>query len=149
MDERPVRPVRILMVEDDEADVLLAVESLKQSKIRNDIEVVGTGEEAMRYLRGEGEHAGRPQPDLILLDINLPGMSGLEVLERIKDEDAARTIPVVMLTTSGEDADILRSYREHAAAYVQKPIGIEGFAKLVAALEDFWFQVVRLPPTGD
>lgn len=146
-ERRPTRPVRILMVEDGAADVRLTLESLKQSKLRNDVNVVETGEEALAYLRGEGEHADRPWPDLILLDINLPGLDGIEVLEKIKtDGGAAATIPVVMLTTSDEDADIVRSYEQHAAAYVQKPIGISEFSQVVNAIERFWFEVVLLPP---
>lgn len=146
-DRRRTRPARILMVEDDPADVRLTRASLEQSKVRNDVTVVGTGEAALAYLRGEGEHEGRPQPDLILLDINLPGLDGIEVLEQIKDEPGSvATIPVVMLTTSGEDADILSSYEHHAAAYVQKPLGIKGFAQVVKAIEQFWFEVVLLPP---
>lgn len=144
-DQRRARPVRIFMVEDDPADARLTLESLQQSKLRNDVTVIETGEQALTYLRGEGEHTGRPKPDLILLDINLPGMDGVEVLEQIKADDAIDAIPVVMLTTSDQDADILRSYKAHAAAYVQKPLGIDEFAKVVNAIEQFWFEVVLLP----
>lgn len=142
---RRTRPARILMVEDDPADARLTLESLQQSKLRNEVTVVDSGEQALAYLRGEGEHAGRTKPDLILLDINLPGMDGVEVLETIKTDDDITAIPVVMLTTSDQDADILRSYKAHASAYVQKPLGIDGFAKVVDAIEQFWFEVVLLP----
>lgn len=145
-DRRRTRPARILMVEDDPADARLTLESLQQSKLRNEVTVVESGEQALAYLRGDGEHAGRSQPDLILLDINLPGMDGVEVLEAIKTDDDITAIPVVMLTTSDQDADILRSYKAHASAYVQKPLGIDGFAKVVDAIEQFWFEVVLLPP---
>lgn len=137
------------MVEDDPADARLTLESLQQSKLRNDVTVIENGEQALAYLRREGEHAGRPQPDLILLDINLPGMSGVEVLENIKADERIGTVPVVMLTTSDQDADILRSYQAHAAAYVQKPLGIDEFAKVVNAIEQFWFEVVLLPPDSN
>ncbi len=147
-EHRPTRPVRILMVEDDPADARLTLESLRDSHLRNDVTVAGTGEEALARLRDEtGEATLRP--DLILLDINLPGRSGLEVLEELKSDAALTTIPVVMLTTSDEEADIVASYQQHAAAYVQKPMGLDGFTKIVDAIEQFWFEVVLLPPRED
>lgn len=146
MAERRTRPARVLLVEDDPVDARLTLESIRQSKLHNEVTVVGNGEQALAHLRGEGEHAGRRRPDLVLLDINLPGMNGIEVLERIKADPAIATVPVVMLTTSDEDQDILRSYQLHAAAYVRKPLGLEEFAKMVDSIERFWFEVVLLPP---
>lgn len=143
------RPARILMIEDDPDDARLTLESLKGSKLRNDVTVVPSGDAALRRLRGEGDEDPLPRPDLILLDINLPGLSGIEVLEQLKGDPDLATVPVVMLTTSGEEADILSSYRRHAAAYVQKPLSIEGFAQVVSAIEQFWFEVVLFAPGRD
>ncbi len=140
-----VRAAEILLVEDNPGDARLTLEALADSKIRNTVHHVGDGAAALAVLRREGEHAAAPRPDLILLDLNLPGLDGREVLGAIKSDPALRSIPVVVLTTSQAEADICRSYELQANSYVVKPIDFEQFVKVVTAIEDFWFQIVRLP----
>ena len=139
-------PVDILLVEDDPGDVLMTKEALADAKMANELFVVSNGEEALAFLFQEGEYADAPRPGLILLDLNLPRVDGREVLARIKDDEVLRRIPVVVLTTSEAEEDILRSYDLHANAYVTKPVDFEAFVKVVRQVDDFYINVVRLPP---
>lgn len=140
-----VQAAQILLVEDDPGDVELTQYMIKKAKIFVNLHVVTDGLEAMAFLRREGKFAGATRPDLILLDLNLPGMDGREVLAEVKADPALKSIPVVVLTTSQSDEDVLKSYCLGANCFVTKPVGLDQFAKLVAALEDFWFTIVRLP----
>ncbi|MBI5827918.1 MAG: response regulator [Deltaproteobacteria bacterium] len=140
------RLIEILMVEDNPADVRLTVEAFKDAKVLNHLNVVHDGEEALAYLRRNGKYAGVPRPDLVLLDLNLPKMDGREVLEEIKKDADLKRIPVVVLTTSNDERDILKAYDLHVNAYVTKPVALDQFVKIVEAVDDFWFSVVKLPP---
>jgi chemotaxis family two-component system response regulator Rcp1 len=140
------RPVEILLVEDNPGDVRLAEEALNDAKMANNLNVVSDGVDALDYLRRQGKHSDVPRPDLILLDLNLPRKDGREVLEEVKADPDLRTIPVVVLTTSDAEADIVRSYELHANAYVRKPVDFDAFIEVVRTIEDFWFSVVKLPP---
>jgi len=140
------RLIEILMVEDNPADVRLTREAFKDAKVLNNLNVVEDGEEAMAYLRREGGYAEKPRPDLILLDLNLPKKDGREVLDEIKKDQDLKRIPVVVLTTSDNEKDILKAYDLHVNAYVTKPVALEQFIKIVEAIEDFWLSVVKLPP---
>ena len=142
---QPERQVEILLVEDDPGDVLMTREAFADYKLRNQLHVVDDGAEAMAFLRQEGEYAGRPRPDLVLLDLNLPRMDGREVLEAIKSDPELASIPVVVLTTSEAEDDVLRSYSLHANAYVTKPVDFERFIEVVRQIDDFFVTVVRLP----
>ena len=137
--------IEILLVEDDPGDVLMTREALEQSKLVHDIQVVDNGEQALEFLRREGTYRDARRPDLILLDLNLPRLSGSEVLGVIKDDPDLRTIPVVVLTTSDAEEDVLRSYQLHANAYVTKPVDFDSFVKVVRQVDDFFLSVVRLP----
>lgn len=139
------RPIEILLVEDDAGDVLMTREALDEGKIANHLEVVSDGVEAMSYLRAEGEYVDRPRPDLVLLDLNLPRKGGLEVLEELKGDPILRRIPVVVLTTSDAERDILTSYDLHANAYIQKPVDFDQFVSVVRQIDEFFVTVVRLP----
>ncbi|MEV5826643.1 response regulator [Spirillospora sp. NPDC052242] len=139
------RPIEVLLVEDDPGDVLLTTEAFEHNKVQNFLHVVEDGEKAMAFLRREGEYADKPRPDLILLDLNLPRKDGREVLSEIKDDEELRSIPVVVLTTSEADEDILRSYHLHANAYVTKPVDFERFVSVVRRIDDFFVSVVKLP----
>lgn len=141
-----MKPARILMVEDNEGDVLLTRLALKDSKILVELDVVEDGVEAIDYLRHTGKHAGALRPDLILLDLNLPRMDGREVLAEVKSDPALRRIPVVILSGSAAEEDLVRAYDLHANCYVVKPVGAEEFAKIVKAIPTFWLSVVALPP---
>ncbi len=138
-------PVEILLVEDNPGDVRLTQEALREAKVRNNLHVVGDGEKALAFLRREGEFHDAPTPDIILLDLNLPKKHGQEVLSEIKSDPVLRRIPVVVLTTSKAEEDILRSYDLHANCYVTKPVDFEQFIKVVRSIEEFWFTVVKLP----
>jgi two-component system, chemotaxis family, response regulator Rcp1 len=140
------RPVEILLVEDNPGDVRLTVEALREGKVRNHLSVVGDGVEALAYLRREGAHAEAPRPDLILLDLNLPKVNGLEVLAAIKGDDNLRRIPVVVLTTSKAEEDVVRTYDLHANCFISKPVDLERFIQVVKTIDSFWLQVVKLPP---
>jgi chemotaxis family two-component system response regulator Rcp1 len=140
------RPVEILLVEDNPGDVRLTREALKEGKVRNNLHVAPDGVEALRFLRREGEYAQAVRPDLILLDLNLPKKDGREVLEEIKADPALKSIPVVILTSSSAEQDILRSYRLHANCYVTKPVDLDEFITVVRSIENFWFTIVKLPP---
>jgi chemotaxis family two-component system response regulator Rcp1 len=137
--------VEILLVEDNPGDVRLTIEALKESKVCNNLNVVSDGVEAITYLRREGQYANAPRPDLILLDLNLPGKDGREVLSEIKGDDDLKCIPVVVLTTSAAEQDILRTYRLHANCYITKPVDLEQFIMIVQNIQDFWFSIVKLP----
>ena len=137
--------ISVLLVEDDPGDVVLIREAFAHNKVYNSLNVVADGEQALRYVRGEGEFAGAPRPDLILLDLNLPRKDGREVLGEIKGDPELRTIPVVVLTTSEAEEDIVRSYDLHANAYVTKPVDFDRFVEVVRQIDDFWVSVVKLP----
>jgi chemotaxis family two-component system response regulator Rcp1 len=140
------RAVEILLVEDNAGDVRLAREGLRECKLLNNLSVATDGMKAMAFLRREGEHAHAPRPDLIMLDLNLPRKDGREVLKEIKEDEELKSIPVVILTTSKAEEDIVKSYSLHANCYVTKPLAIEQFIKVVQAIESFWFTIVKLPP---
>ncbi len=139
------RQVEVLLVEDDPGDVLMTREAFEDYKVRNHLHVVNDGVDALAFLRREGEHADAPRPDLVLLDLNLPRMDGREVLHEIKSDPDLASIPVVVLTTSEAEEDVLRSYSLHANAYVTKPVDFERFIKVVREIDDFFVTVVRLP----
>jgi CheY-like chemotaxis protein len=139
-------PVDILLVEDNPGDVRLTQEALREGKIRNRLTVAKDGVEALAMLRREGPHANVPRPDLILLDLNLPRKDGREVLADIKADESLRRIPVVVLTTSKAEEDILRTYDLHANCYITKPVDLEQFIEVIKSIDDFWLTVVRLPP---
>jgi CheY-like chemotaxis protein len=138
-------PIEVLLVEDSPGDVRLTVEAFKTAKMHINLQVVHDGTEAMEYLKREGKHAGALRPDLVLLDLNLPKKDGREVLGEIKANPALLTIPVVILTTSAAEADILRSYRLHANCYITKPVDLVGFLEVVKSIDSFWLSVVKLP----
>ncbi len=142
-------PIEILLVEDNPGDARLAVEALKESKVRNNLYHVRDGVEAMDFLRRRGEYAGGIVPDLVLLDLNLPRKNGCEVLAEIKENPRLRIIPVVVLTTSEAERDLVKTYGLHANAYVVKPIDLDRFIEVVQAIEDFWFAIVKLPPKAE
>lgn len=137
--------IEILLVEDDPGDVLITREALEQSKLANTLHTVGNGEEALAFLRREGAYADAVRPDLVLLDLNLPRRDGREVLAEVKGDPDLRRIPVVVLTTSQAEEDILRSYDLHANAYVAKPVDFDQFVRVVRQIDEFFFSVVRLP----
>ena len=139
------KPIDVLLVEDDPGDTLMIREAFEDNKVRNRLTCVTDGVQALEYLRREGEHAGAARPDLILLDLNLPRKDGREVLAEIKGDDDLRTIPVVVLTTSQAEEDVLRSYELHANAYVTKPVDFERFIEVVRQIDDFFVTVVKLP----
>jgi len=141
-------PIEVLLIEDNPADVRLMQEALKDSKILNNLHVTHDGETAMSFLRREGDYAAVPEPHLILLDLNLPGKDGREVLDEIKNDPALKHIPVVIVTTSATEEDILKSYCHHANCYVTKPVNLDQFIKVVNAIEDFWLTIVKLPKRG-
>ncbi|HEV7936236.1 MAG TPA: response regulator [Actinomadura sp.] len=144
MTELP-RPIEVLLVEDDPGDVLLTKEAFDDNKVQNNLTVVSDGEEATDYLRRRGRFTEAVRPDLVLLDLNLPRKDGREVLEEIKADPELRSIPVVVLTTSEADEDILRSYDLHANAYVTKPVDFDQFIRVVRHIDDFFVSVVKLP----
>lgn len=138
--------VEILLVEDNLGDIRLTQVALKDSKIANTLNVVKDGVDALAYLRREGPFANAVRPDIILLDLNLPRKDGREVLEEIKADELLRRIPVVVLTTSSADEDIIRSYNLHANCFITKPVDLNSFVTIVKSIEHFWFQIVKLPP---
>jgi CheY-like chemotaxis protein len=142
---QPGRVIEVLLVEDDPGDVLMTREAFQDYKVGNQLHVVNDGTEAMAFLRREGEHAQAPRPDLVLLDLNLPRMDGREVLQAIKSDPDLASIPVVVLTTSEAEEDVLRSYSLHANAYVTKPVDFERFIQVVRQIDEFFVTVVRLP----
>jgi chemotaxis family two-component system response regulator Rcp1 len=140
------KPVDILLVEDNPGDVRLTKEALRDAKVRNKIFVAKDGVEAMEFLRKEGSFTDMQTPDLILLDLNLPRKNGREVLTEIKNDPELKRIPVVILTSSTADEDILKAYNLHANCYITKPVDLNGFVKIMHSLEEFWFTIVKLPP---
>ncbi|MET0601649.1 MAG: response regulator [Baekduia sp.] len=138
-------PIEVLLVEDDPGDVLLIREAFDFNKVHNTLNVVSDGEQALDYLRGAGAYADRVRPDLVLLDLNLPRKDGREVLAEVKSDPDLRTIPIVVLTTSEAEEDVLKSYQLHANAYVTKPVDFERFVSIVRQIDDFFVSVVRLP----
>lgn len=144
-----VRPIEILLVEDSSTDVMLAQEALELAKVSNHLSVVKDGVEAMAFLRTEGKYAECPRPDLILLDLNMPRKDGREVLAEVKADENLKQIPVVILTTSIAEQDVLEAYGLHANCYIRKPVDFEQFTVVVQAIEQFWFSVVILPTAGN
>ncbi|GAA2369632.1 response regulator [Nonomuraea africana] len=142
------RPIDVLLVEDDPGDVLLTREAFELNEVRNRLHVVNDGEEAMAFLRRQGGYASAPRPDMMLLDLNLPRKDGREVLADVKSDPDLRSIPIVVLTTSEAEEDILHSYRLHANAYVAKPVDFHQFIRVVRQIDDFFVGVVKLPPPG-
>ena len=142
------RPVEILLVEDNAGDARLAQEALNEAKVSNRITWMKDGVEALAFLRGEGEYKGSIRPDVILLDLNLPKKDGREVLADIKEDEELRCIPVVVLTVSEAEEDILKSYNLHANCYIKKPLDLDQFLTVVRAIENFWLTIVKLPPNG-
>ena len=140
--------MEILLVEDNEGDARLAREAMLESKMRNTLHHVSDGEEAMEFLRRVGKYADAPRPSLILLDLNLPKKDGREVLAEIKSDDELKHIPVVVLTQSSAEEDVLASYDLHANCYITKPVDFAQFIRVVRDIEDFWLSVVKLPPNG-
>lgn len=145
MNEKPGRPAEVLLVEDSPGDVRLTREALKEGKVRNNLSVVSDGVEAMEFLRREGRFADAPRPDIVLLDLNMPRKDGREVLAEMKGDDTLKRIPVVILTTSDAEQDILRTYNLHANCYLKKPVDLEQFISIVKSVEDFWLTIVQLP----
>ena len=143
-----MKAIEILLIEDNPGDADLAREALKFGKVNNFLHVVGDGESAMAFLRREGPYADSPRPDLILLDLNLPKKDGREVLAEIKNDPHLKLIPVVILTSSSAEEDIVKSYNLHANCYITKPIDLNQFLKVVYAIEDFWLTIVKLPPNS-
>jgi CheY-like chemotaxis protein len=143
-----VNPIEILLVEDNPADVRLTKEALLEEKLHNSLNVVNDGVEAIAFLRKEGKYSNSARPDLILLDLNLPKKDGREVLKEIKNDDDLKRIPVVVLTVSKAEEDILKTYNLHANCYITKPIDLNQFSKVVKSIKDFWLTIVKLPPKG-
>ena len=145
MRETAATPIEILLVEDSPGDVRLTKEALRDAKVRNNLHVASDGMEATDFLKRQGKHASAPHPDLILLDLNLPKKGGWQVLEEIKADPRLKSIPVVILTTSGAEEDILRSYQHHANCYIPKPVDLDQFLKVVKTIDNFWLTIVKLP----
>lgn len=141
-----VNPVHILLIEDNPGDIRLAQEALKEGKVRNTLTVIQDGEEALDFLFHRGEHAAAPRPDLVLLDLNLPKISGREILAQMKTDDSLKTIPVVVLTASEAEEDIIKCYGNHANCYITKPLDFSRFVQITKAIEEFWLTIVKLPP---
>jgi CheY-like chemotaxis protein len=138
-------PIEILLVEDNPADVRLTVEGLREARIANNLSSVMDGDAAVEFLQRKGRYAAAPRPDLILLDLNLPGLDGRAVLKFIKEDPGLKVIPVVIITSSNAETDIIRSYESHANCFISKPIDFAGFCTVIRSIENFWFTVVRLP----
>jgi two-component system, chemotaxis family, response regulator Rcp1 len=141
----PGRPIEVLLIEDSEADARLTIEALKEAKVQNRLWVVEDGVEAMAFLRKEGKFSDAPRPDLVLLDLNLPRKDGRQVLQEVKSDPALRKIPVVVLTISKAEEDVLKAYDLHANCYITKPVDFNRFMDVVRAIEGFWLTVVKLP----
>jgi two-component system, chemotaxis family, response regulator Rcp1 len=145
IDRAMERPANFLLVEDNPGDVRLTQEALKNYKVRNNLHVATDGEEAMAFLRREGKYRDVPRPDIILLDLNLPKKDGREVLAEIKSDPGLKTIPVVIITSSEAEQDVIKSYNLNANCYVTKPVNLDQFIKVVQSINDFWLTIVRLP----
>jgi CheY-like chemotaxis protein len=148
MNNAVAQPIEILLVEDNPGDARLAMEALKEAKVRNRLHWVKDGVEAMEFLRRQGEYSNVGRPDVMLLDLNLPRKDGREVLSEVKSDEDLRRIPVVILTISADEEDILRSYDRHANCYITKPLSLDRFMEVVKSIEDFWLEIVKLPPDG-
>jgi CheY-like chemotaxis protein len=142
------RPIEILLIEDSPSDAALTIEAIQAGKISNNLNRVADGVEAMAYLRQQGEFAKSPRPDLIMLDLNLPKKDGREVLRELKSDPSLRLIPIIVLTTSRADKDVLQSYELNANCYITKPVDFEQFIEVVKSIEHFWLSVVTLPTTA-
>lgn len=142
-------PINILLVEDNPGDVRLVQEAFKGGTLQTDLRVVRDGEAALEYLHQRGEYADAPRPDFVLLDLNLPKVNGMEVLEEVKSDPSLRRIPVVILTGSEAEEDIARGYELHSNAYLTKPVDPDEFIELVRSFEEFWFRLAHLPPSGE
>lgn len=140
-----MKSIHILLVEDNEGDILLTTEALNEGKINNTLTIARDGWEAIQLLSKQAEQGIKALPDLVLLDVNLPKMNGHEVLENIKSNDKLKHIPVIMLTTSSSEADVFKSYQNHANCYITKPVDVNNFLDVVASIEDFWISIVQLP----
>ena len=140
-----IKPIHILLVEDNEGDILLTTEALNEGKITNHISIVKDGWEAIQFLERQGKYENEHTPDLVLLDVNLPKMSGHEVLARVKANDKIKHLPVIMLTTSSSEKDIMLSYQNYANCYITKPVEVSDFLEVVTSIEDFWITIVQLP----
>lgn len=140
------KPIEVLLVEDSPSDANLTIKKLKKAKVLNNLHWVEDGESAMEFLQKAGEYANAPRPDLILLDLNLPGMDGREVLSEIKSDPKLKKIPIVILTTSADEQDVARAYNLNANCYITKPVDIQQFLKAIDLIEDFWLALVKLPP---
>ncbi len=140
-----MKPIHILLVEDNEGDIVLIKESLEEGRVANNISICRDGEKAINYLTNQGDYKDAIKPDLVLLDINLPRKNGHEVLQFIKETDDLKCIPVIMLTTSSSEMDIIKSYKEHANCYITKPMDVDAFMKAVMEIEQFWMHLVKLP----
>lgn len=139
------KEIKVFLVEDNEGDIVLTTQALKKAKLTNSISVARDGDEALKYLRKEGKFKDAETPELILLDINLPKIDGLEVLKEIKNDEAIRCIPVLVLTTSDSEIDIIKSYYNHANCYITKPVDFNKFMEVVQIIKDFWITIVKLP----
>lgn len=146
--EKVGKPIEILLVEDNAADVRLTREAFDDAKVLNNLNVVGDGVEAMAYMRREGKYANATRPDLVLLDLNMPRKDGREVLAEVKADPDLMRIPVVILTVSKAEEDVLKSYNLHANCYISKPVNLAQFLKVVESIENFWLTIVELPPNG-
>lgn len=142
------RLIEILLVEDNPADVRLTIEALKEGKVKNNLYIAEDGEMALDFLYKRGNYQDTPMPDIVLLDLNLPKVNGHEVLAIIKKDENLKRIPVVILTTSKADEDILNTYEHHANCYITKPVDLEKFIHVIQSIEDFWLTIVKLPPKG-
>lgn len=145
--EKDIKPVEVLMLEDNEDDIRLTIEAMNGWKLKNNMHVARNGLEGLAFLRKEGDFADAPEPDIILLDLNMPRMDGREFLEIIKSDPEFRRIPVVILTTSELEEDIAKAYDLHANCYIAKPVDLNQFSKIVRAIDHFWFSIVKLPKT--
>jgi CheY-like chemotaxis protein len=143
-----LKEVRILLVEDNEGDIVLTMEALKEARILNSIDVIRDGEEAIQFLKKEGQYTSASTPDLIFLDINLPKLDGTEILSAIKNDPTLKVIPVIMLTTSDSERDVMKSYYNHANCYITKPVDLEKFMEVIHSIKSFWISIVKLPKTN-
>lgn len=140
------KEIHLLLVEDNEGDIVLTTEALNEGKIKNTLSVVRDGQEAIQYLERQTGYENAKEPDLILLDINLPKVNGHEVLKHIKTNEELKHIPVIMLTTSSDETDVIKSYANHSNCYITKPVDINNFLEVISTIEDFWISIVQLPP---
>ncbi len=140
------QPIEILLIEDNEGDIILTKKAFKKGKIANNLNICRNGKEGLDFLFKRNGHENARTPDLILLDLNMPEVSGQEVLEEIKKDDELKVIPVIILTTSTSDEDILKSYQLHASGFIKKPVDFSQFGKIIMHIQDYWFTVIKFPP---